>query len=470
MDVLERYALSGNRPLVLSLSDFLLKCKSESMPVDVALAAVCHLASAIESRYSEPAWYCLACLCSKGTNSQMEPLLDALQDRQECGLILQRCVTCLTNESTPLISRENCLAFLLSFAEFAPKRAVLVMDMSGLAKAIVSNAHTELTQSPGSYLGFVAIEALSHLSFAMARPIDHHDFGAAGQKYCEAFLELDAHRVLILALPTLTECSGQEWKNECYHAYSIAMSKVWQWLTTAWGIDIIRHNRAKFWLTSSEQQCVAKSMLELLNQESDNQVPHVLNLTYNYLLTVDALESEAGLFPCLTVSAQPEWKYLDLLSALESTARRQGNEQCLSAILSAMLDWRTRYPSIAVYLSNRAAVQTIVAESAAPVARADTPEAAVAAAASAPAAANAPAASPTSAAHASAGDVRSTAGANAGAQKDRHCQYPDCTVSGTGTEYTWKCAVCCTAYYCSREHQKKHWWAAHKAVCREALP
>jgi hypothetical protein len=52
--------------------------------------------------------------------------------------------------------------------------------------------------------------------------------------------------------------------------------------------------------------------------------------------------------------------------------------------------------------------------------------------------------------------------------RNRHCAYPDCAFTGTGTEYTWKCARCRAVYYCSRDHQAGD-WLVHKTVCKKPL-
>jgi hypothetical protein len=51
--------------------------------------------------------------------------------------------------------------------------------------------------------------------------------------------------------------------------------------------------------------------------------------------------------------------------------------------------------------------------------------------------------------------------------KDRHCSFPDCIVTGEGLvgAQMMKCGRCKAVYYCSKIHQELH-WPKHKASCR----
>jgi hypothetical protein len=178
-----------------------------------------------------------------------------------------------------------------------------------------------------------------------------------------------------------------------------------------------------------------------------------LELIHAFLRFVESHRDEAMLAACLAATADDEEPDSDsdpssLLAMFAAELSCSDDSQLLSDVFHDFARWSAQYPAVATLVDKESsqcdAVRTVLKDGVATV-----PDSLVEAAQ----------------------HINETSG-HALVNKDRHCAYPGCAVTGaedeTGAEdgrTTWKCARCRAVYYCSKEHQSEH-WVVHKALCK----
>jgi hypothetical protein len=456
-ELLESYASCGERDVLPELAEALVETKQGVIPQLAALSAISHLAIAIQRRKAHPAWICLWRLLDLDGNCGAPELLENLERLPECQTILNRCVACLALFA-PEEQRTTCVKFLIAFMNDSIRRRRIVGDTPDLCKAIIDLAYEDIQYENLCVLPHTLV-MMSELSLANASA-EPGDIEIC-LRYCYAFLDIELAYIVIMRC---AEYIGGNLRLIAMQMPALfpkyirtilnALSTFWALLSTPLAVRK-RVAGQRYGFNKHFIPDIAAGLVSMMiaAAEIDGALAlEVKTTVWQFLVFIEANTGQRLLAPCLAQRAKggPDRRQLVKVLMAGVTQSQAGSKEQHRG-RDTLLRWYAKYPRVAALVDKhcpelmRDAVDaTVIADGLGVV------DAGAAAAA-------APDSSPIPVG----GSVEPVK-----AQKGRHCQYPDCMVSGTGTEYTWKCARCCTAYYCSRDHQKRHWWTAHKAVCR----
>jgi hypothetical protein len=443
MDILDRYASSEDRNLLSELADYLEACRSKSIPPQKALSVVGRLAFAVERKGAHDAWICLWRLSDGTANSLADKFLSRLQKHVHCKSILENCFPCLTRGANE--QRLACVKFLVAFMAQSGDRQRLVCDTTDLLSHLLRQVGEEINLSETSDLAFQYTLVTNYISLVSHASIKQLAIGLVYGKRLTTFYELEGLQALTHCFQTLTdyavelaEAFSENQFRQCYEECISVTRTMWDFLTLNAQTGGVNAHSALYTYTEHEVKFAAQSLNAMLHRtQRDNTTE--LSLVRSFLAFVESHRKEVILSDCLRYRSERDVDSPGLLAVFATGLVALGDAQLLSDVCQDFVRWRAEYPMVAAVVEQECFVsedvRKVLLDPSLPSTHLDSVE---------------PTAQPSS----------------VSVGKDRHCQYPDCTVSGTGTEYTWKCARCCTAYYCSRDLQKRHWWAAHKAVCR----
>lgn len=201
MDIVGRFALTGDRTLLPDLANHLAGYKNEPIAPDIALQAACRLSATVNNKKTAlSAWTSLWHLSDIATNAQAEPFLDKLSLLPECDVILKRCKIEIFYAT---VQRTTCFKFLAEFMRGSTDRARKVMDTNDLGSIIVQVAFEEIAQSPINE-AIHAIMAVCHLSRAKEAT---HESGKVddGERCCTAFLDYRGLQVLTVSFEAVVQ-------------------------------------------------------------------------------------------------------------------------------------------------------------------------------------------------------------------------------------------------------------------------
>jgi hypothetical protein len=446
MDILSRFASTGDRSLLPGLAEYFGKGEYEVDP-ELAVRAALQLSNAVSRKKASIAWNCLWRLSDSNTNSEAWQFLQKFQSYSASETILERCVTSIANASDG--QPVACFKFLAAFMRQSAHRRQMVSDTPELSQCLIDRAHEEIQQAP-IHESIHAIDAVSNLVPITKVSIDENDLQRV---YYTEFINNRGLQVLAVAFQTAIKDPRRlegEYSRAVYKCVGVIRS-MWAYLTEEWPGVICQANPQVRRYTRDEVISIAQSLADLLCHSLQRNQSLVQSAAFHFLEFVEVHEGEGTLALCLDVPSLGSGNKYTLLMLLTGSMALHGNSTLWNRIPKTFARWRANNAQIAVLLDRHCPTLDAIAHRNGEVA-----PAAVGTVMNAPV-------------HTTAPSQATIALTRTKAVKDRHCAYPDCAVSGMGTEYTWKCARCFAAYYCSRDHQKRHWWAAHKAECKTAI-
>jgi hypothetical protein len=450
--VLEHYASYGERDLLPVLADALTDNHGAVIPQQTALAAIRHLSAVIGKRKAHSAWICLWRLSGVDTHSGATELLESLQDLPECNSILKRCVVCLAL-SSPEEQRRTCVKFLIAFMHNSVRRRRMVLDTEELAYTMAQLAFDD------NQFGSVMIVApstvmLSQLSLVYIS-VEPGDTELCRQ-YCMDFLDVKLAYSMILRGLDFMARKAHQLAAECPEQFQLyfttvlhALGSLWSFLSAPWAVST-HVQGTRYGFPRDYMLTLAEALLLLLVAPVSPECAIAAQApTWHFLRFIEAYKGDVLLAPCLSKKAKDGGDRRNLLQALV----------CTGSDCEVFAHWYAKYPRVAVLVDKYCpeAVRAGAGAVAAATADGDGGEQG----------SEHPERPPNAI-------ITPTAGGGdfilMRPQKDRRCVFPDCCVTGTeaeaeGGRSSWNCARCRAAYYCSKDHQTQHWWAAHRAMC-----
>jgi hypothetical protein len=459
MSILDRFVRSKDQGLLLELADYLSECCDEPIDPAKAVAAARLLSTMINKRKAHSAWICLWRLSDPDANAKAHLFLCILEGLPERRFILERCCTCIS-PLYPLEQRITCTKFLEAFMCDNTRAQRMVSNTEGLLSGIIMLVHDVIADKrPTSEFGRERAHAIITLAcVSMAQQSVDDEDEAIGDEYAAKFIEAGGLRALTEAFISCAQCAADLAKPDNYrdsYDYCFAgLSWIWPFLKCPSVLSMPKEHPTMYTFSREESLQFAGTLLDLLTELSDSGNTDLVHATAWEFLDLIRLQSgDELLTACFNVGPDRRNREPNLFVAFHHSLERHDDRTMTSISYRAMSDWKfcKNYPLFAeLYSANFTNVDALVKRGGMHVAT-DNGGTAPNAASSAVA-------------------VEGLSGLDGATgekpEKNRHCAYPDCAITGTGIEYTWKCARCEAVYYCSKDHQTEHWWAAHRAVCK----